>query len=488
MPAPEAHTPDGTLRGRPSTRALQWRGIPYAAAPVGELRLRAPRPVRPWTGVRDATRYGPAAPQRRTPMVGLRPTGEACLTLNITTPPGSSPTPRPVLVFLHGGGYLFDTAARYPGDSLAARGEVVVVTVDHRLGALGYVDFGELSTPERPFESNLGLRDQLAALHWVRRNIAAFGGDPGNVTLFGESSGADAVLTLMTVPAAAGLFHRAIAQSPAADWAAVDAEAARRFARRLARRLALSPSAATPEALCRATDRALREALRTAPGGYPIAPVVDGDLLPQHPLDAFAEGRAHPVPLIIGTNRDECTLARFDPTVPSTAPALRAALHRCGADHDRLAAAYPGYPKRAAAIRLATDFILRRSVQAVLDAHSHRAPTYAYRFDFAPPLLRLTGLGATHGLELLPVFGGVDSPPARLLTLAGGHHAFRTLQHEIQSHWLSFAHTAHPLPTWPPYTPPHRTTLILDHPSHPEDDPHPAHRLLWQGIRIPGAG
>ncbi|MGA5821714.1 carboxylesterase/lipase family protein [Kitasatospora sp. NPDC094028] len=490
----DVETADGVVRGRRAPRALQWRSIPYAAAPVGELRFRAPQPVRPWTGVRDATRFGNAAVQRRNPMVGLRPTGEDCLTLNVTAPLEDSTRPRPVMVFLHGGSYVFDTANRYPGDSLAARGDVVVVALNYRLGGLGYVDFSEFSTDERPLESNLGLRDQLAALRWVRRNIAAFGGDPDNVTLFGESSGADAALTLLSTPAAAGLFHRAIAQSPAADWAAVTAEEARRFARRLLGHLGAAPdaaaqalTAAAAKDLCQATERAVRDTVRANPGGYPIGPVIDGDLLPRAPLDALTDGSAQPLPLIVGTNRDENTLGQFDPTVPTTEPVLRAALERCGADPDRIAAVYPGYPKRSAALRLSTDFVLWRPMQAVLEGHSGRAATYCYRFDFAPRALHLAGLGAIHGIELLPVFGGVDSAPVRLLTLAGGRQGFRAVQDEVQEHWLAFARTGRPLDSWPAYTVEQRNTRIIDHPARTEVDPQRERRLVWEGVRVPAA-
>ncbi|MGW0765307.1 carboxylesterase/lipase family protein [Streptomyces sp. NPDC002676] len=494
MLATDVETADGVVRGRRAPRALQWRSIPYAAPPVGELRLRAPQPVQPWVGVRDATRFGYAAVQRRNPMVGLRRTGEDCLTLNVTAPPDPSARSRPVLVFIHGGGYVFDTAARYPGDSLAALGDVVVVTLNYRLGALGYFDFTEFSTADRPFESNLGLRDQVAALRWVRRNIAAFGGDPDNVTIFGESSGADAVLTLMVMPTAAGLFHRAIAQSPAADRAAVDVEEARRFTRRLLGRLGVAPDAAAralttaaAKDLCQAAERALRDVVRAFPGSYPIAPVVDGGFLPLDPLDAITASSAQAVPLIVGTNRDECTLSQFDATVPTTAPVLRAALERCGADYERVVAAYPGYPKRAAAIQVSTDFVLWGPMQAVLEGHSGRAPTFCYRFDFAPRALRLAGLGAIHGIELLPVFGGVDSVPARLLTLVGGRQGFRAVQGEIQDNWLAFTRTGRPLASWPQYTVAQRNTRIIDHPSRIEVDPQRERRLVWEGIRIPAA-
>jgi para-nitrobenzyl esterase len=485
---------DGVVRGSQGSRALRWRSIPYAAAPVGELRFRAPQPVRPWVGVRDATKFGHPAVQRRNPMVGLRRTDEDCLTLNVTTPPDPSTRPRPVMVFIHGGSYVSDTASRYPGDSLAARGDVIVVTLNYRLGAFGYVDFTEFSTADRPIESNLGLRDQVAALQWVQRNIAAFGGDPDNVTIFGESSGADAVLTLMTTPSAAGLFHRAIAQSSAADWAAVDVEEARRFARRVLGKLDVAPDAAAKalattggQDLCEAAHRALLDVLGAYPGTFPVAVVVDGDFLPEDPLDAFAAGRSHPVPLIAGTNRDECTLFQFDPTVPTSEPMLRAALERCGADYERVVAAYPGYPKRSAAVEVSTDFVLWRPMQAVLEGHSGRAPTFSYRLDFAPRVLHLLGLRALHGLELLAVFGGVDSVPGRLLTLAGGRQGFRAVQDEFQDNWLTFARTGRTLPSWPEYTVEQRNTRIIDHPSRVEVDPQRERRLVWEGIRIPAS-
>lgn len=230
-------TADGAVRGLRGRRVSRWRSIPFAAPPVGELRFRAPQPVQPWTGVRDATHFGFAAMQhRRGAQIGPRqqqPTGEDCLTLNVTAPNKPAATARPVMVFIHGGGYLLGTSALrlYSGSRLALLGDVIVVSVNYRLGAFGYVDFSEYSTPAHRFDNNLGLRDQVAALEWVRDNIAAFGGDPGNVTIFGESAGAHAVLALMATPAAAGLFHRAISQSPPADWGPSQADAAL-FARR----------------------------------------------------------------------------------------------------------------------------------------------------------------------------------------------------------------------------------------------------------------
>jgi para-nitrobenzyl esterase len=499
MVATEVRTADGVVRGLAGRRVLRWRSLPYAAAPVGELRLRAPQPVRPWSGVREAVEFGSVAPQHK---IGARigprrvlPIGEDCLTLNVTAPPTPSDTPRPVLVFVHGGGYTFGTGALtlYSGARLALRGDVIVVSINYRLGALGYLDFSEFSTAARPFDSNLGLRDQVAALEWVRRNIAAFGGDPDNVTVFGESAGGHAVVSLLATPAAAGLFHRAIAQSAPADWVLNTVES-RTFARRVLDKLGVAPeNAATAlsevpaEELRHAMERALGKVLRQQPGSFPIAPVVDGDFLPRPPLEALAEGSAHPVPLIIGTNRDEATLfKRFDPSLPTTPDQLRQALARCGDDYEnRIVAAYPGYPKPRVAVRIGGDFVFWRPSIAAAQGHSRHAPTYMYRLDYAPPAARLAGLHATHALDLIPVFGAVDTVLGRSLCPTGGYRQFLAVQNEFQENWLAFARTGKPLPSWPEYTEIRRATRIIDAPARVEVDPDNAKRIAWEGIRVP---
>ncbi|BCK58609.1 carboxylesterase/lipase family protein [Nocardia wallacei] len=496
-------TADGIVRGRRGRRVLRWRSIPYAAPPVGDLRFRAPQPVRPWTGVREATDFGFAAMQhRRGALIGPRrsqPTAEDCLTLNVTAPVTPSSAPRPVLVFIHGGGYVLGTSALglYSGARLALRGDVIVVSLNYRLGAFGYVDFSEFSTPDRPFDSNLGLRDQVAALRWVQRNIAAFGGDPGNVTIFGESAGAHAVVSLLATPAAAGLFHRGIAQSAPADWAMTAAEA-REFARRCLDNLGVARADAVTALttlgandIRKAVDRAVGQVLWEQPGSFPAAPVVDGDYLPQAPVDACADGSAHPVPLIIGTNRDEGTLfQRFDRTLPTTPAQLHTALARCG-DEDlekRVVAAYPGFPSRRAAVRMGGDFVFWRPTIALLEGHSKHASCYAYRYDFAPRAVQLAGFGATHALDLIPVFGGVDTAVGRAMTAAGGQRGFRAVQNEFQENWLSFARTGKPLDSWPEYSVERRSTRIIDHPARVEVDPERAKRLAWDGVRVPALG
>ena len=210
-------TTHGPVRGVEEGTAVRvWKGIRYAAQPVGGLRFRAPAPPPRWTEVADATRFGPACPQPLFPNTPLdlgAAQGEDCLRLNVWAPPGADG--KPVMVWLHGGAYVLGSGSQalYDGRRLASSGDVVVVTVNYRVGALGFLDLSSFSTSRRQFDSNVGLRDVLAALGWVRDNIAAFGGDPRRVTLFGESAGAGIVTTLLACAAAEGLFARAIAQS-----------------------------------------------------------------------------------------------------------------------------------------------------------------------------------------------------------------------------------------------------------------------------------
>ena len=213
-------TSAGRIRGQREAGLTVWRGVPFAAPPVGRLRFRAPVPPEPWAGIRDATRDGPLPMQPRTSTLtgaGIRtPMSEDCLTLTVARRSAGS-EPKPVMVFVYGGAFGIGgaIAGQYRGESLAASGDVVFVGFNYRVGALGWLDLSAYGDEDGPMETNVGLRDQLAALEWVRDNIAAFGGDPGDVTLFGESAGASSVLTLMTMPAAEGLFVRAIAESPA---------------------------------------------------------------------------------------------------------------------------------------------------------------------------------------------------------------------------------------------------------------------------------
>ena len=499
----EVTTCEGVVRGTREGKFLRWRSIPYAAPPTGDLRFRAPAPVTPWTGVRDATEFGFAAIQnRKGSQTGARvyqPQSEDCLTINVTAPATPSDKPRAVMVFIHGGGYLFGTSAveLYSGKSLVSRGDVIVVSFNYRLGLFGYVDFSQFSTPERPFDSNLGLRDQVAALEWVQRNIAAFGGDPGNVTIFGESAGAAAVTTLFATPAAHGLFHRGIAESSPADWATTK-EAADDLALRCVKAMGATPETAAtvlsttdPGDMRRAAGKIVYRLMQDQPGQFAMIPVVDGDFLPKHPLEAYADGSANPVPLIIGTNRDEGTLfSKFADHLPTNPQRITRMLGRANiASPQAITAAYPGYPAKNAAVKLGGDYIFWRPSIEVCAAHSAHAPTYNYRYDFAPRVMTRMGLGATHASELFAVFGFGDTRAGLALTALGGRKGLREVTQELQGHWLSFAKTGAPRESWPTYDTETRKTLVFDARTRVVSDLNKQRRLAWSGYRTaPGAG
>lgn len=420
---------------------------------------------------------------RRTPM------GEDCLSVNVLRPAAESARPRPVMVWIYGGAFSAGSSAAtlYGGRELVRAGDVVHVTFNYRLGVLGYLDFTRYASPARPVEANLGLRDQVAALEWVRDNIAAFGGDPGNVTLFGESAGAISVTTLMATPAARGLFTGAIAESSAVEAAYASGRAAG-WAADLAGILGAGPHDAL-EAVLRAEPDALVTAGATlddwvnerTPGTLCFAPVVDGDVLPGHPVDAFDAGRTHPVPLLIGTNDREATLfarsGRALPTSTDLIDRMFAATDpgaRC-----RVLAAYPRYPATASAVDLGGDVTFWWPTVRAADGHSAVAPTWVYRYDFAPRALAVLGVGATHGTELAAVFGA--RLLSRTLTALGGRRDLAAVTRRVQEHWTSFARTGSPGPDWPTYDSAGRRTLVIDVEDRVECDPRRARRQAWTG-------
>ena len=467
-----------------------WRGIPYAASTAGEGRFRAPRPPRPWTEVRDATAFGPVAPQPLSRWAARRTTtGEDCLSLNVVAPATPGP-PRPVMVWIHGGAYRSGSSAQpgYAGHRLVRAGDVVYVSINYRLGALGFLDLTRHGTPDRPVESNLGIRDQVAALEWVRDNIAAFGGDPANVTIFGESAGGTSVTTLLAVPSARGLFHRAIAQSPAPH-AVYDSRRTEEWGAQFVGLLGAEEKAAA-DALVAADTAALVTAASTlenwaneaTPGTLCFAPVVDGAFLPAHPADAAAAGATHPVPLLIGTNDREATL--FARTGSTLLPTTRARLERMfaltdPAARDRVLRAYAG---RGAVIDTAGDHAFWWPAVGLAQGHATAAPTYMYRYDLAPRLLHLTRVDATHAAEMMPVFGEVDGPLAHVLTALGGGEALREVSTRMQAHWTHFAWHGTPAPGWPAYDAERRRTLIIDATDRVEEDPRAERRRAWAGF------
>jgi para-nitrobenzyl esterase len=497
-------TSDGPVRGRRMGGLLAFLGLPYAAPPVGELRFRAPQPATPWEAPRDATEFGHAAIQppmfTRTGVRTFHPISEDALTLNVITP--GLEAARPVMVFIHGGAYSSGLSASpiYRGDRLAARGDIVFVSINYRLGPLGYLDFSEYSTPTRVFDGNLGLRDQVAALEWVRRNISQFGGDPAAVTIFGESAGGDSVTTLMATPAAKGLFARSISESSPPSLVNTAARA-RRYAREVLTQLDIDPSDAAERLPLADADRMSRAGgvvaariARRYPGLGLYGPTIDGDFLPRPPIDVFRDGQAHRVPLIIGTNADEGTLfpRMLDvlPTTPSRIEQMFAATDPSAMA--RVVATYDGYPDAAACVQIGGDITFWWPSVEIASYHAAFAPTFMYRFDYAPKLMHLMGFGATHTSELFAVFGKGANPAAaagpgpdlaRAFTIAGGRRGLDAVTDSIQRQWLHFAEHAAPTAAWPAYEPNRRATFIFDEVSRVEDDPHGERRRAWTGYR-----
>ncbi|MGV0793770.1 carboxylesterase/lipase family protein [Mycolicibacterium sp. XJ1819] len=490
----------GPVRGVDNGTVKAWKGVRYAAPPVGSLRWRAPEPPQRWSEPADATRVGPVCPQPTDPKIPIdlgAPQGEDFLTLNVWA---SSDTEagdgKPVMVWVHGGAYVLGSAAQplYHGGVLASGGQALIVTVNYRLGALGFMD---LSSFGEPFHSNPGLRDVLFALQWVRDNIAGFGGDPNRVTLFGESAGAGIITTLLSSPAAEGLFHAAIAQSSPAT-SIYDSERGRRVAELFLDALGLEADAAQrlPDvplgAVLDASSRVFDEVPARTPGTLAFAPIIDGDIVPAHPVKLAREGRTHRVPLIIGTNRHEAALFRWikSPLMPITPQAIRAMFNEIAAEQpdlrlpseQQIREVYRGRG-RIPGMRVARDVGFRMPSIWFAEGHREVAPVYLYRFDFTTPMLRLLRLGAAHATELPYVWGNLVAGPKDPTFRLGGLKVGKRVSERIRTRWVNFAADGSPSgppgsPPWRPYRE-DRATLVINADDRVVEDPDRHVRAAW---------
>jgi para-nitrobenzyl esterase len=484
---PVVDTRYGPVRGVDDGTTKVWKGIRYAAAPVGELRWRAPQPPAPWTEPADATRFGPVCHQLTDPRIPIdlgAPQGDDCLTLNVWAPADAQPGDgKPVLVWVHGGAYVLGSSAQtlYDGAALAGDGDAIVVTINYRLGAFGFLDLSGFDAAGVTFDTNLGLRDVLSALEWVRDNIAAFGGAADRVTLFGESAGAGVVTTLLASPAAAGLFGAAIAQSSPAT-SVYSATRSRAMATRYLELLGLQPAdagrlAGAPTAdLVAATKQLFNEVPERFPGTLAFAPFVDGDVVPDFPVTAAREGRTHAVPLIIGTNEHEAALFRFmkSPLMPITPEAITSMFAAISAEQPglqipteaELGATYRGRGKKPG-MGVARDIGFRMPSLWFAEGHGAQAPTYVYRFDWATPLLRLLRLGGAHATELPYVWGNLVAGPKDPTFKLGGMRTGRAVSERMRTRWINFAATGEPRggaadPVWAPWGDAGHPTLVID--------------------------
>lgn len=500
-------TTHGRVRGSEERGIRSFRGIPYAAPVSGEGRWRAPRAPEAWAGLRDATRAGPAAPQTGGPaaaLLGLLPesTAEDCLFLNVWTPACAGP-PRPVLVWLHGGGFATGSGALpvYDGSALARAGDAVVVTLNYRLAALGFLRVSELAAVEGGPPANFGLLDQIAALEWVRANAPAFGGDPDRVTLLGQSAGAMCAATLLASPRARGLASRAILQSGAAS-NVHSAERSERVAAvffeelgipaRAGGSLRQAPVAAILAAQARAIARLARELEQPA-----FQPCVDGDLVPRPPLEAFGRGTAARVPILIGTNLDEWKfygladpkaraldraglLRRFGRGLPGADAAGRPWAERVVEAYGEARAGRASVDPPELWFAIQTDRWFRFPAMQLAELHAaHERATFAYLFDWPSPAFG-GALGSCHSLEIPFVFGG--DPDPRFRAFVGDGPDARGLGSRMQAAWLAFARDGSPGGGWPGYERGRRATMRLGRACGVEHAPLEAERAFWQEI------
>ena len=451
--APVVRVEQGVLAGAADGGVESYKGVPFAAPPVGPLRWRAPRPPERWQGARPAADYGTICiqpPANGDPGVGPPPMCEDCLTLNVWTPADRGKEPLPVMVWIHGGGYNngSGTAALYDGTNLSKRG-VVVVTINYRLGRLGFFDHPALAAERAPGEpaANYGLMDQIAALEWVRDNAAAFGGDAGNVTIFGESAGGAAVTQLMVAPSARGLFHRAVVQSGMGRQRSAELTldrpgrpSARSLGLAWARAAGLAAEATADDLRAFPAERLLNP----MPAFYSDNLIIDGVVLTEDVAEAFAAGRQAPVPLILGANSAEFWWIR-----PSDAGAYgRTDDAMTEAEHDALLAAYggaEGYDQH-----LVSDLIFNEPERYLARLHAAAGhQTYLYRFDVVPDSNPEPSGGATHASERPYVFDNLHTVGRPM-----GERDARAAT-AMADYWTTFATRGNPngagRPVWPDF-------------------------------------
>lgn len=484
----------GKVRGIHQGTVSVWKGIPFARPPVGELRFRAPQPPEAWAGVREATEFGMVAPQavvREGSPLGNRLTpgeeSEDCLYLNVWSP-GADGKKRPVLVWMHGGAFTMGSGSTplYDGTSFAQQGDVVVVTLNYRLGALGFLYLDEVLGEQYSGSGNNGLLDQIAALQWVHDNIAAFGGDPNRVTIFGESAGAMSVGTLLAMPAAQGLFQQAILQSGAAS-SVRGKEAAARVTREYLDALGLQEHEAGALTRLPLADliAAQTSVLGKQRAQLAFGPVIDGTSLPQPPLEVVTSGATRDIPLLIGTNYDEMRL--FNAANP-TPPDERLLRRFFGDEADRVIATYradrPEASPSAIWSAIQTDQVFRIPAIRLAELQAQQgAPVWMYRFDWPSPAFG-GRLGACHALELAFVWNNIERAAMRPLL---GDEPPQELAQRMHEAWIAFARSGNPgtpmLPPWLSYDSEQRATMLFNTQCQIVDDPDAAERRVWESYR-----
>jgi len=498
-------TTSGKIEGYTEDGLSIFKGIPYAEPPIGDLRFRPPVKKGLWEGVLETTEYGPCAIQgfsRLDEYLGkLEPESEDCLTLNIWTP-GTDDKKRPVMVFIHGGAFITGGGVdvMYDGSTLTKRGNVVLVTINYRLGALGF-----LYVPGQT--ANVGLLDQILALEWVRDNIEEFGGDPGNITIFGESAGAYSVVTLPAMPAAKGLFHRVIAESSPFIYPEVDKRSSRKFMKMLGVKSGkIEDMRDIPVEKIKETQNKIyaSDALKI----LVFRPLIDKDTLPIHPLKAFQNGSNSDLDFMIGTNLEEVKFYIY--SIPQVAdasdeegffypfhPYLKLMIGYLGLKGitpekgNEMVEIYKEATKGEEAVEhidilaaLITDLEFRISTIRLLEAQQpHQPNTFNYLFTWQSP--GMDGkLGACHGLELPFVFNTLTIKGLEEFVVENAET--NALSEKMMDAWIAFAHSGNPnhegLPEWPSYNAKNRATMFLGKECKIVKAAFDKERAAWDGI------
>lgn len=502
-----ATTRTGAVEGREKDGALLFAGIPYAAAPEGNLRFQPPAPPQAWSTTRDATSFGPQSYQAGGLLGGMMSQesavySEDCLSLNVMTPALDGGR-RPVLFWIHGGGFVGGSGATpwYNGHAFVTRHDLVVVTINYRLGALGFLHLAEIGGESYGSSGLNGILDQVAALGWVHDNIEAFGGDPDNVTIFGESAGAMSVGTLLGLPAAGGLFHKAVVQSGSAHYVLPEDEAVRRTAMfcdlaglstiddlLVAHPDALIEAQAKLGAALQAETRSTEITKGTSRLDLAFQPVIDGVHLPRSPLEAVLDGSANDVPLLIGTNEDEWNLfALMMQGELDEAKAIRRLDRVRPGEGDELFKVYAADRPDASPTdtynAILSDLVFRIPALRLAEAHRQAAApgidTRMYFFTHASTAFD-GKLGSCHALEIPFVFDTVGRAGVDFFL---GHEPPAGLAPAMNDAWAAFARTGDPstdaLPDWPVYDADTRATMELGDECRLLTDPLPTERLWW---------
>ncbi|NVM03884.1 MAG: carboxylesterase/lipase family protein [Candidatus Helarchaeota archaeon] len=511
------NTKSGKVQGYTENGLQIFKGIPFAAPPIGPLRFSPPAPRDPWSDVLDAKKFGPYALQGTNPLAmmlnwDISNQSEAeCLTLNIWTP-ATDDKKRPVMVWIHGGGFTIGGSADplYDGSALARRGNIVVVSINYRLGALGYLYIPGVT-------ANAGQLDQIAALEWVRDNIESFGGDSNNVTIFGESAGGVAVATLIAMPTAKGLFHRVIAQSGACHPMLYGASMAKRISEKLMTKLKIEPG--DIDALRKVPVKKIIRGQNKIGGMIgdfsrrvqssseemdimAFSPIIDGDTLPKHPLEAVRAGYASDVKLIVGTNQDEMKLfAAMNPAWRNLDSEgldkfIQLGSGFLGQDKNKGKQLIEIYKEAREEGRLSTtpydllsaiftdSFFTIGAIRLAEAYYTHQPNIYVYLFTWPSPAFD-GQFGACHGLEIPFVFGMLHSPGMEVL-LKGLGPAEDSLSERMLDAWIAFARSGNPnhagLPKWPSYNVEKRPTMLFDSEIKVVDAPFRKELAAWDGI------